>query len=170
MCINYDGMKTSPGIPIPDWILDKMKHYCAYQERSIYEVKTKLRTYHLQDEVYDAVINRLLEEDYLNEERFAKSFSRGKFRINKWGRNKIYLALQQKRIPELFIHEGLNEIDDDEYEKVLTDLLERKSRELSGTKSTLKIRKLVNFAAGRGFEPGLARKVADRIMENPSLS
>lgn len=154
---------TSPHHQIPDWVLSKMKSYCAFQERSIFEVKTKLKTFRLQDEVYDAVINKLIEDDFLNEERFSKAFARGKLRINKWGRNKIFLALQQKKVPELFILEGLNEIDDDEYHKVLHDLLEKKARELSEVKDSTKVRKLINFALGRGFELQLAREVAADI-------
>lgn len=141
---------------IPDWIMQKMKYYCAYQERSIFEIKTKLKTFHLQDEVFDAVINQLIEEDYLNEERFAKTFASGKLRINKWGRNKIYMALQQKRVPELFILEGLNEIEDTEYRRILSELIAKKDRELSESNLSKRNRKLVNFAIARGFEPKLA--------------
>ena len=61
---------------IPDWVLSKMQHYCAYEERCIQDVKTKLRTFHLQEDVYDSIINKLIKEDYLNEERFAKSICR----------------------------------------------------------------------------------------------
>lgn len=150
---------------IPEWVLSKMKNYCAYQERSIYEVKTKLKLYHLQDEVYDAVINKLIEEDYLNEERFAKVFASGKLRINKWGRNKIFQALQQKRVPELFILEGLNGIEDEEYHKVLQGLLEKKAAQLTDVKAAAKMRKLVNFALGRGFELRLAREVANQLID-----
>ena len=71
--------------------------------------------------------------------------------------------MQQKKVPELFILEGLNEIDDDEYHKVLHDLLEKKARELSEVKDSTKVRKLINFALGRGFELQLAREVAADI-------
>ena len=150
---------------IPEWILQKMRHYCAYQERSIFEVKTKLNTFHLQAEIYDDVINQLIKEDYLNEERFARVFASGKLRINKWGRNKIYLALQQKRIPELFILEGLNEIEESEYIKVLNELIAKKNRELSGINLSNRTRKLVNFAVARGFEPRLVWDVINKLKE-----
>jgi regulatory protein len=140
-----------------------MKHYCAYQERSIYEVKVRLKTFHLQEEVYDAVINQLINEGFLNEERFAKTFASGKFRINKWGRNKIYLALQQKKVPELFILEGLNEIDEAAYKKTLVDLIQKKNHELSDPKGFKRNRKLVNFAVGRGFESRLAWDVVNEL-------
>ncbi|MCB2218847.1 MAG: RecX family transcriptional regulator [Bacteroidetes bacterium] len=156
-------MSPKTNRPIPEWVLSKMKHYCAYQERSIHEVKVRLKTFHLQEEVYDAVINQLINEGFLNEERFAKTFASGKFRINKWGRNKIYQALQQKKVPELFILEGLNEIDDMEYKQTLLELIQKKSETISEPKGFKRNRKLVNFAAGRGFEPRLAWEVVNEL-------
>ncbi|MCD4665427.1 MAG: RecX family transcriptional regulator, partial [Bacteroidales bacterium] len=80
---------------IPEWVLSKMQQFCAYQERSMFDVENKLNTFHLQEDVYESVIIKLKREDYLNEERFAKVFASGKLRINKWGKNKIYKVLQQ---------------------------------------------------------------------------
>ncbi len=140
---------------IPDWVLSKMKQYCAYQERCMFDVKTKLNEFHLRDDLYDKVIIQLKKEDYLNEERFARVFASGKLRINKWGKNKIYAALQQKRVPELFILEGLGEIDQDEYINILRDLISKKSKELKETDFSKKMKKLANFATSRGFESKL---------------
>lgn len=140
---------------IPDWVLSKMKQYCAYQERCMFDVKTKLNEFRLRDDLYDKVIIQLKKEDYLNEERFAKVFASGKLRINKWGKNKIYAALQQKRVPELFILEGLGEIDQDEYINILRDLISKKSKELKVTDFSKKMKKLATFAISRGFESKL---------------
>jgi regulatory protein len=140
---------------IPDWVLSKMQHYCAYEERCIQDVKTKLRTFHLQEDVYDSIINKLIKEDYLNEERFAKVFAGGKFRINHWGKNKIYAALLHKGLPELFILEGLNEIDPHEYITGLRAIISKKSKEVIEPDFSKKIKKLANFAVSRGFESNL---------------
>jgi regulatory protein len=140
---------------IPDWVLSKMQHYCAYEERCIQDVKTKLRTFHLQEDVYDSIINKLIKEDYLNEERFAKVFAGGKFRINHWGKNKIYAALLHKGLPELFILEGLNEIDPHEYITGLRTIISKKSKEVIEPDFSKKIKKLANFAVSRGFESNL---------------
>jgi len=150
---------------IPLWVLSKMKQYCAYQERSMYDVKMKLKTFHLQDDIYEKIIIELKKEDFLNEERFAKSFANGKLRINKWGRSKIYAALQQKRLPELFILEGINGIDEDEYLSVLKNVLEHKSVELKDTDTDKKIKKLAKFAIAKGFEPSVVWKVL-KSLEN----
>jgi len=137
---------------IPDWVLSKMKQYCAYQERCMLDVKTKLNTFHMRDDLYEKIIIKLKKEDFLNEERFAKVFASGKLRINKWGKNKIYAALQQKQVPELFILEGLSEINHDEYINILRDLISKKSKELKEPDFSKKMKKLANFAISRGFE------------------
>ncbi|MBN2174990.1 MAG: RecX family transcriptional regulator [Bacteroidales bacterium] len=132
-----------------------MKHFCAYQERCMQDVKQKIAPLHLQEDIYDALISRLVREDYLNEERFAKSFARGKLRINKWGKNKIYAALQQKQVPELFILEGLNDIDDKEYKHILHEVISKKSKELKDSDYNRRNKKLAKFAISKGFEPNL---------------
>ncbi len=139
---------------IPDWVLSKMKQYCAYQERCMFDVKKKLKTFHLQEEVYESIILKLKKEDYLNEERFAKVFAGGKLRINHWGKNKIYAALQQKKVPELFILEGLSTIDD-EYMAVLHEVIAKKNNELKETDINRRNKKLAKFAISKGFEPKL---------------
>ena len=151
----FTAMPKQTDQKIPDWVLSKMKQYCAYQERCMFDVKTKLTEFHLRDDLYDKVIIQLKKEDYLNEERFAKVFASGKLRINKWGKNKIYAALQQKRVPELFILEGLGEIDQDEYINILRDLISKKSKELKVTDFSKKMKKLATFAISRGFESRL---------------
>ena len=140
---------------IPDWALSKMKQYCAYQERCMLDVKTKLKTFHMRDDLYEKIIIQLRREDFLNEERFAKVFASGKLRINKWGKNKIYAAMQQKKVPELFILEGLSEIDQEEYIQILRDLISKKSKELKETDFSKKMKKLATFATSRGFESKL---------------
>ena len=137
---------------IPDWVLSKMKQYCAFQERSMFDVKTKLKSFHLQEDIYEQIIIELKKEDFLNEERFAKLFANGKLRINKWGRSKIYAAMQQKRVPELFILEGINSINEDEYISVLKNVILKRTRELNETDTYKRNKKLAKFAASKGFE------------------
>jgi regulatory protein len=140
---------------VPEWILSKMKHFCAYQERCMQDVTTRLSTFHLQEDVYESIINILIKENFLNEERFARSFARGKLKYNKWGKNKIYATLQLKGVPEIFIEEALNEIDPHEYITVLRNLVAAKSKEIKETEFNRKIKKLANFATSKGFESDL---------------
>lgn len=148
-------MTSLTNVPnIPDWVLSKMKQYCAYQERCMFDVKEKLKTFHLQEDVYDGIILKLKKEDYLNEERFVKVFAGGKLRINHWGKNKIYSALQQKRVPELFILEGLNAIDS-EYMSILREVIAKKNSEIKESDIDKRNKKLAKFAISKGFEPKL---------------
>ncbi len=111
----------------------------------MFDVKTKLKTFHLQDDVYEQIIIELKKENFLNEERFAKLFANGKLRMNKWGRSKIYAALQQKSVPELFILGGINCIDEDEYISVLKNVIIKKSHELNETDFLKEIKNLLNL-------------------------
>lgn len=143
------------GTQIPDWVLIKMKQYCAYQERSMQDVRIKLKSFHLQEGMDEKIIVELEKENYLDEARFAKVFASGKLRINKWGRNKIYAALQQKKVPEFFILQGLSEIDQDEYIQVLRNLIASKSKEIKEPDFDRHNKKVANFAISKGFEPRL---------------
>ena len=140
---------------IPDWVLSKLKQYCAYQERSMFDVKTKLNTFHLQEGMDEKIIIFLKKENYLDEARYAKVFANGKLRINKWGKNKIYAALQRKQVPEFFILQGLNEIDDEEYLHILREVISAKSRELKEKDFAKHNNKLAKFAISKGFESHL---------------
>jgi len=148
-------MSAKVNVTIPHWIYKKMTSYCAYQERCLMEVRLKLKPFPLQEKVHDAIIAELVRDNYLNEERFAKVFASGKFRIKQWGKNKIYLALQQKQIPEFFILESLSEIDQDEYVKTLKNIIKKKRKELSGKDISKLNLKLAKFAHSKGYENGL---------------
>ena len=109
-----------------NFILNKARHYCSYQERCIKDVSTKLRQWKVRPLMAEKVIEKLIHEGYLDEERYARFFAGGKFRINHWGRNKIIRELARRGIPELIIQIGLKEIEEEEYQETLHDLLIRK--------------------------------------------
>lgn len=114
--------------PSPDRALQKIKHYCAYQERSHAEVKEKLYSFGLWKNDVEDIISQLILDDYLNEERFACMFARGKFRMKQWGRVKIKYELNQKGVSEYCIKKGLMEIPEVEYMNTLSKLTEEKLR------------------------------------------
>jgi len=99
--------------------LPKIKQYCAYQERCHAEVREKLYSYRLYKNEVDQLISQLIEENYLNEERFAIQYAGGKFRMNQWGRVKIKYALRQKQVSDYSIKKGLKEIGEADYKKNL---------------------------------------------------
>lgn len=137
--------------PDQGWLRAKL--YCAYQERSHVETKEKLYTFGLTREEVEQIIARLIDEDYLNEERFAAAFARGKFRIKHWGRVKIRYELKQKYISELCIKKAMKEIDEDEYLKTLVKLTEEKLEELGQEKDILiRKKKVLSYLMQKGYE------------------
>jgi regulatory protein len=130
----------------------KMEAYCAYQDRCHKEVEDKLRAYDLIPEAREILLLHLLEEGFLNEERFARSFARGKFRIKKWGRKRIERELRSRDISSYNIKQGLSEIDPEEYQQTLFDLAEKKFDQTPEKHPLKKRKKVADYLLRRGFE------------------
>ena len=131
--------------------LQKAASFCAYQERTVKETRQRLYDWELSEEETGWVLEELKAQNYLNEERFARAFAGGKFRVKKWGRLKIRQEMKLKGVPNDLIQKGLTEIDGDDYEAVLRDLLEKKIRSMKGDPLAIKLN-TVRFALSRGFE------------------
>jgi regulatory protein len=146
-----------------DQIKAKMEHYCAYQDRCHYDVEKKLREFFLIPEARDEILLGLMQEKFLDEERFAKSFVRGKFRIKHWGRKKIVQELKKRNISEYLIRKGLEEIDEGEYFTTMETLL-RKKKESIKAKSDYEIQnKLISFMMNKGYEYELIKEVINDL-------
>ena len=135
--------------------LEKAKSYCAYQERCHKEVTDKLKSWKLNEDEIDFIIGHLLEENYLNEERFAIAFAGGKFRIKRWGKKKIIQKLKEKNISEYCIKKGLEEIDDDEYFKSMHHIIEKKYTAIKDKNPFTKKKKTATYAYNKGYESNL---------------
>ena len=121
--------------------LQKLKHYCAYQDRCHSEVKEKLYHLGVWKKDHDPIIAALVEENYLDEERFAIAFAGGKFRIKHWGRVKIKYELKQKQVSDYSIKKALKQIDEGEYLKILDKLAKEKYAELKNEQYLIRKRK-----------------------------
>lgn len=143
--------------------LQKAKQYCAYQERSHYEVEQKLWELGIRKADQGEIISALIEEDYLNEERFAIQFAGGKFRMNEWGKKKIMYALKEKRVSEFSIKKALKSIDEDMYLKTLHGLVEKKYESLKEEQHLVRKRKLMDYMLQKGFESDLVSNVLKEI-------
>ena len=140
-------------IPTPDKALKKAESYCAYQERSQQEVRDKIYSWGLHKKEVEEIISTLISTGYLKEERFASAFAGGKFRIKKWGKKKIRLALQNKQVSEPLIRKALAEIDEKDYKKTLKEVIASRSKQIK-EKNVLKRKyKIASYAISRGFEP-----------------
>lgn len=149
----------------PTQAYEKISSYCAYQERSHKEVRNKLYEYGLHRGEVDELLSRLITDGFLNEQRFAKAFAGGKFRIKKWGRNKIVHELEAHGVAPKCIRLGLNEINATDYKKTLLQLVSKKLAETK-EENPFKRRNLVaRFVIGKGYEPEL---VWDLLKELPS--
>ena len=133
--------------------LQKAKQYCAYRERCHSETKNKLFEMGLHSNEVDEIMSLLVEENYLNEERFAIQFTGGHFRIKQWGKNKIRMALKQKQISDYCIKKAMNSIPGDDYEKTVKQLFNKKLESLQSEKNIfIKKRKLQDYLLQKGFE------------------
>lgn len=139
----------------PEQALQKIYHYCAYQERSHKEVRNKLYTYGLWRNQVEDLITQLITEGYLNEERFAKSFAGGKFRMKKWGKVKITRELEAHGLTPRCIRHGLNEIDERDYQRTLESLIVRKWDTTEEPNAFKKKDKVARYAIMKGYEPDL---------------
>lgn len=143
-----------------DQALQKLRHYCGYQERSHKEVKDKLYSLGLYKQDVEEAISKLIEEDYLNEERFAISFAGGHFRSKQWGRVKIGYELRQKGVSAYCINKALKEIDEEEYLQTIRSLARKKSESLNGDglNSYARHQKIMNYMMQKGFEPQMIQQ------------
>lgn len=133
----------------------KLYRYCAYQERCHQEVEEKLRELGVRGDAADEVIHHLISEGFLNEERFAKNFASGKFRLKHWGRLKIVRELEQRNVSSHCIRAGLREIEDETYAVALSELLKKKA-DITEAENVFTLRdKVSRFAIQKGFEPEL---------------
>jgi regulatory protein len=130
---------------------EKIRRYCAYQERSQKQVSDKLKSYGLLPFVVDELLLELIQENYLNEERFAKAFARGRFSIKGWGKQKIKFALKAHGVSEPCIARALEEIVDDAYQEKLAQIAQKKWDALEGNHPRTRKQKVINYLMGRGY-------------------
>ena len=153
-------MPKQPAKPLtPDQVLDKMAKYCAYQERCVKDVRDKLKTFDISEEEKTKILDYLLDNRFVNAERFAKSFVRGKINQSGWGVNKIRFHLIQKGIDKDIIDEAIGQTDNEVYRQRLIDILKAKSKTIKAESDFEKKRKLAAYAMQKGFEGNLIWEV-----------
>lgn len=139
----------------------KIEQYCAYQERSQQEVRDKLYDMGLHKEDVENIISDLIDNNFLNEERFAITYARGKFRIKHWGKIKIKQHLKLKKVSDYCIKKALSLIDAKDYEKVILQLIEKKGRETKEKDPYIKKQKIIRYVISRGFESDIVLSLID---------
>lgn len=147
---------------------EKLTTFCAYQERCPWEVRRKLYEKGIKDEPAEKIIAELIAAEFLNEERFARSFSRGKFRLKKWGRNRIRMELKMREIPETLIRKGLTEIDPEEYYDTLLTQTEKKWESTHERDPYKKKFKVTQYLMSKGYEMDLVKESIENIISDQS--
>ncbi len=143
----------------------KLMQFCAYRDRSQKEVEVKLKEMRMIPQACEQITIKLMQEDFLNEERFARSFVRGKFRIKKWGRIKIIQELKAREISTPLITLALSEIEEKEYYDTLVKVAEKKSLLIKEKDPFKKRKKLSNYLLQRGYESSLIYEVIGEMID-----
>ena len=147
----------------PDTAWPKIKHFCSYRERCHYEVREKLFGMKLAPKDVDALLSRLIEENYLNEERFAIQYAGGHFRQKKWGKVKIVYELRQKRVSEMVIKKALKALQGEDYAGMLEKLAMAKWKSLKSEQYLNRQAKTIAYLARKGYEMPMITEVIKKI-------
>ena len=143
--------------------LTKLQKYCAYQDRCHQEVRTKLINLGIYGDELEEIIVELINDNFLNEERFARSYARGKFRIRRWGKNRILKELKFRKISDYCIRKAMKEIDDEEYMQTLEEIIQKKQQH-SKEKDPFKAKnKIAKYAISRGYESHLVWEYVKKL-------
>lgn len=144
--------------------MQKLRHYCAYQERCHSEVKEKLYSFGLRKQEIDEIIADLIEENYLNEERFAIQFAGGKFRMKKWGRVKIKHELKARQVSEYCMKKALKEIPEEDYYQTLLELAEARWQKQKHLKNVFaRLKNTRDYLIQKGYEISLIQDVIKEV-------
>lgn len=145
---------------LPEKALEKAKWYCSFQERCKQHVINRLIAWKVEKKYFDSIIEKLEEEDFLNEERFTEAYVRGKFSQKRWGKIKITAQLYQLGVAKKWIDKALqNEINEEEYKKTLQYLVEKKKTQLASETTVERKAKLFRYLTSKGYETDLIQEV-----------
>lgn len=148
-----------------DEITQKLEYFCAYQDRCHKEVEQKMREFSLIPAAKELILLHLMQHDFLNEERFSKSFARGKFSIKKWGKQRIVRELKFREISNYNIKTALKEIGEDDYLVTITTLAKRRNEQITASDFYKRKKKLTDFLIRKGYEYDLIYKIVAEVLK-----
>jgi regulatory protein len=149
-----------------DQYLSRAMHLCSRQEKCSSDILKKLSDWGVGEEEAARILEKLTEQKFVDDRRYAKAYTRQQHTLRKWGRIRIRMVLKQKGIPGSFIDEALDELDEQDYRQTLREEMQKKRRSLKGKNRYDLLARLQKFAYGRGYEPDLARQMAEEVMNN----
>lgn len=142
----------------------KLENYCSYQERCHKEVVAKLKEMGMIPIAIDDIVGHLIQENFLNEERFSHSFARSKFNIKKWGRNRIVSELKQRDITKYNINLAMQELAEESYHETLEALAQKRLKQIKETDTFKRRKKLADYLLYRGWESPLVYEITKRLL------
>ncbi len=148
--------------------LAKLQKYCTYQDRCHQEVRTKLINLGIYGDNLEEIISELIFDNFLNEERFARSFARGKFRMRRWGRNRIVNELKFRKITDYCVRKAMTEIGDEEYIQILYEVIQKKKKHLIEKDPFKANNKIARYAISRGFESEFVWQIIKEMQNEKS--
>ncbi len=148
---------------LTEWIR-QAKHFCAYQERCSSEVLRKLSILGANESEQEFVLQILKEEGFVDDSRFAHAYAQGKYKNNQWGRTKIFLELNRRGIPSKLNQQAIDSIDEQDYLKVLQNLIEKKVQTLRSKDSANLKEKAAYYCTGKGFEPDIVWRLINKYV------
>jgi regulatory protein len=148
-----------------DELQSKMEHYCVYQDRCHQEIEKKMNTYQMIPEAKEKILLHLMRHDFLNEERFSRSFARGKFRIKNWGKQRIIRELKIKNISSYNIKTALKEIDDELYIKTIEKIAASKNNTIKEPNLFKKKKKIYDYLYRKGYESSLIQETIQKLLK-----
>jgi len=143
--------------------LSKLQKYCTYQDRCHIEVERKLTEMRIIPQAKEHIIMSLIDGDYLNEERFALAFVKGKFKIKNWGRIRLKAELKKRKISKYLIESALKQISEKDYLFTFEELANRKANSIKANSILLKKKKLADYLIYRGWESNLVYKKVNQL-------
>lgn len=148
-------------------VYPKIANFCAYQERTHEEVRQRLAKFFVLPDDAEILITQLIEDKYLNEHRYAQTYAGGKFRIKKWGKNRILHELKRKNLSEYSIRSAMKEIKETDYRETLVKLAEKKLEVLANKESNklLLKKKLATYLIQKGYEPELVWEMVELVLK-----
>ncbi len=144
--------------------LNLLQRYCAYQERCHQDVRKKLKSMHMVEEAINHITVKLIEDDYLNEARFAITYVSSKFRLKKWGKKRLFSELQKKGLSKFTINMAISEIDQEEYLKVFNSLADKRLASIEEENFLKRKRKLADYLLYRGWESDLVYEKVNELI------
>jgi regulatory protein len=147
-------------------ILNKMFRYCSYQERSVFDVRKQLEKYQADSPLIKQIIEKLIDEGFLNEKRFAETYTIGKLRSNSWGRIKIMQGLRERSIDHQIIDDAIESIDRSEYQNIIEKLIRKKLKMIRDTDPYIIKNKVARYIINKGFESHLVWEEINNQFDN----